>query len=311
MSDNQIIIKDLSKVYGNGFTALKSVKLNIQKGEIFAMLGPNGAGKTTLINIICGIVKPSTGIVTVDGFDIIENFRETRSKIGLVPQELTLEQFETVFNNVSYSRGLYGKKPNPNHIEKILKELSLWDKKDQRLRQLSGGMKRRVLIAKALSHEPTILFLDEPTAGVDVELRKDMWKIVEQLRKTGVTIILTTHYIEEAEAIADRIGVINQGEIIVVEEKKELLKKMGHKKLTVELQEEISKIPDSLEKYKLIVGENKMSIDYRYNAQGKQTGITNLLQDIKDAGLKLKDLKTEQSTLEKIFVSLVKENNEI
>jgi ABC-2 type transport system ATP-binding protein len=311
MSDNQIIIKDLSKVYGNGFTALKSVNLNIQKGEIFAMLGPNGAGKTTLINIICGIVKPSTGIVTVDGFDIIENFRETRSKIGLVPQELTLEQFETVFNNVSYSRGLYGKKPNPNHIEKILKELSLWDKKDQRLRQLSGGMKRRVLIAKALSHEPTILFLDEPTAGVDVELRKDMWKIVEQLRKTGVTIILTTHYIEEAEAIADRIGVINQGEIIIVEEKKELLKKMGHKKLTVELQEEISKIPDSLEKYKLIVGENKMSIDYRYNAQGKQTGITNLLQDIKDAGLKLKDLKTEQSTLEKIFVSLVKENNEI
>ena len=311
MSDNQIIIKDLSKVYGNGFTALKSVNLNIQKGEIFAMLGPNGAGKTTLINIICGIVKPSTGIVTVDGFDIIENFRETRSKIGLVPQELTLEQFETVFNNVSYSRGLYGKKPNPNHIEKILKELSLWDKKDQRLRQLSGGMKRRVLIAKALSHEPTILFLDEPTAGVDVELRKDMWKIVEQLRKTGVTIILTTHYIEEAEAIADRIGVINQGEILGVEEKKELLKKMGHKKLTVELQDKISKIPDSLEKYKLIVGENKMSIDYSYSAQGKQTGITNLLQDIKDAGLKLKDLKTEQSTLEKIFVSLVKENNEI
>ena len=310
MSDNQIIIKNLSKVYGNGFTALKSVNLNIQKGEIFAMLGPNGAGKTTLINIICGIVKPSTGIVTVDGFDIIENFRETRSKIGLVPQELTLEQFETVFNNVSYSRGLYGKKPNPNHIEKILKELSLWDKKDQRLRQLSGGMKRRVLIAKALSHEPTILFLDEPTAGVDVELRKDMWKIVEQLRKTGVTIILTTHYIEEAEAIADRIGVINQGEIIVVEEKKELLKKMGHKKLTVELQDKISKIPDSLEKYELIVGENKMSIDYRYSAQGKQTGITNLLQDIKDAGLKLKDLKTEQSTLEKIFVNLVREKNE-
>ncbi len=311
MSDNQIIIKDLSKVYGNGFTALKSVNLNIQKGEIFAMLGPNGAGKTTLISIICGIVKPSSGIVTVDGFDIIEDFRETRSKIGLVPQELTLEQFETVFNNVSYSRGLYGKKPNPEHIEKILKQLSLWDKKDQRLRQLSGGMKRRVLIAKALSHEPTILFLDEPTAGVDVELRKDMWKIVELLRNTGVTIILTTHYIEEAEAIADRIGVINQGEIIVVEEKKELLKKMGHKKLTVELQDEISKIPDSLEKYKLVVGENKMSIDYRYSVRGKQTGITNLLQDIKDAGLKLKDLKTEQNTLEKIFVSLVKENNEI
>jgi len=275
------------------------------------MLGPNGAGKTTLISIICGIVKPSSGIVTVDGFDIIDDYRETRSRIGLVPQELTLEQFETVFNNVSYSRGLYGKKPNPQHIEKILKQLSLWDKKDQRLRQLSGGMKRRVLIAKALSHEPTILFLDEPTAGVDVELRQDMWKIVEDLRKTGVTIILTTHYIEEAEAIADRVGVINQGEIILVEETKELLKKMGHKKLTVELQDKISKIPDSLDKYKLVLGNTKMSIDYTYNVQAEQTGITNLLQDIKDAGLKLKDLKTEQSTLEKIFVSLVKENNEI
>ena len=311
MSENQIIIKNLSKVYKNGFNALKTINLNIKKGEIFAMLGPNGAGKTTLISIICGIVKPSSGKVTVDGFDIIDDYRETRSRIGLVPQELTLEQFETVFNNVSYSRGLYGKKPDPKHIEKILKQLSLWDKKDQRLRQLSGGMKRRVLIAKALSHEPSILFLDEPTAGVDVELRQDMWKIVEELRKTGVTIILTTHYIEEAEAIADRVGVINQGEIIVVEETKELLKKMGHKKLTVELQDEISKIPDSLDKYKLVLGKNKMSIDYTYNVQAEQTGVTNLLQDIKDAGLKLKDLKTEQSTLEKIFVSLVKENNEI
>ena len=311
MSENQIIIKNLSKVYKNGFNALKTINLNIKKGEIFAMLGPNGAGKTTLISIICGIVKPSSGKVTVDGFDIIDDYRETRSRIGLVPQELTLEQFETVFNNVSYSRGLYGKKPDPKHIEKILKQLSLWDKKDQRLRQLSGGMKRRVLIAKALSHEPSILFLDEPTAGVDVELRQDMWKIVEELRKTGVTIILTTHYIEEAEAIADSVGVINQGEIIVVEETKELLKKMGHKKLTVELQDEISKIPDSLDKYKLVLGKNKMSIDYTYNVQAEQTGITNLLQDIKDAGLKLKDLKTEQSTLEKIFVSLVKENNEI
>ena len=311
MSDNQIIIKDLSKVYGNGFAALKKVNLNIKQGEIFAMLGPNGAGKTTLISIICGIVKPSSGIVTVNGYNIIDDYRETRSRIGLVPQELTLEQFETVFNNVSYSRGLYGKKPNPQHIEKILKQLSLWDKKDQRLRQLSGGMKRRVLIAKALSHEPTILFLDEPTAGVDVELRQDMWKIVEELRKTGVTIILTTHYIEEAEAIADRVGVINQGEIIVVEETKELLKKMGHKKLTVELQDEISEIPNSLDKYQLVLGNNKMSIDYTYNVQADQTGITKLLQDIKDAGLKLKDLKTEQSTLEKIFVSLVKENNEI
>ena len=311
MSENQIIIKNLSKVYNNGFKALKTISLDIKKGEIFAMLGPNGAGKTTLISIICGIVKPSSGSVTIDGFDIIDDYRETRSRIGLVPQELTLEQFETVYNNVSYSRGLYGKKPNPAHIEKILKELSLWDKKDQRLRQLSGGMKRRVLIAKALSHEPSILFLDEPTAGVDVELRQDMWKIVEELRKTGVTIILTTHYIEEAEAIADRVGVINQGEIIVVEETKELLKKMGHKKLTVELQYEISKIPDSLDKYKLVLGKNKMSIDYIYNVQAEQTGITNLLQDIKDAGLKLKDLKTEQNTLEKIFVSLVKENNEI
>ncbi|MDC1128448.1 ABC transporter ATP-binding protein [Candidatus Pelagibacter sp.] len=311
MSENQISINNLSKVYKNGFNALKSVNLNIKKGEIFAMLGPNGAGKTTLISIICGIVKPSSGKVTVDDFDIIDDYRETRSRIGLVPQELTLEQFETVFNNVSYSRGLYGKKPDPQHIEKILKQLSLWDKKDQRLRQLSGGMKRRVLIAKALSHEPSILFLDEPTAGVDVELRQDMWKIVEELRATGVTIILTTHYIEEAEAIADRVGVINQGEIIVVEDTKELLKKMGHKKLTVDLQEEISKIPDSLDKYKLVLGKNKMSIDYTYNVQAEQTGITNLLQDIKDAGLKLKDLKTEQSTLEKIFVSLVKENNEI
>ena len=311
MSDNQIIINDLSKVYSNGYTALKNVNLNIKKGEIFAMLGPNGAGKTSLISIICGIVKQSSGIVTVDGFNIIDDYRETRSRIGLVPQELTLEQFETVFNNVSYSRGLYGKKPNPQHIEKILKQLSLWDKKDQRLRQLSGGMKRRVLIAKALSHEPTILFLDEPTAGVDVELRKDMWKIVEELRQTGVKIILTTHYIEEAEAIADRVGVINQGEIIIVEETKELLKKMGHKKLTVELQDKISKIPDSLKKYELVLGHKKMSIDYTYNVQAEQTGITNLLQDLKDAGLKLKDLKTEQSTLEKIFVSLVKENNEI
>ena len=311
MSENQIIIHNLSKKYDNGFNALKTVNLNIKKGEIFAMLGPNGAGKTTLISIICGIVKPTSGKVTVDGFDIINDYRETRSKIGLVPQELTLEQFETVFNNVSYSRGLYGKKPNPEHIEKILKDLSLWDKKDQRLRQLSGGMKRRVLIAKALSHEPSIIFLDEPTAGVDVELRKDMWKVVENLRKTGVTIILTTHYIEEAEAIADRVGVINQGEIILVDQTKELLKKMGHKKLTVDLQEEIHEIPSSLEKYNLKIRNAKKSLDYTYNLSTKQTGITNLLQDIKDAGLKLRDLKTEQSTLEKIFVSLVKEKNEI
>ena len=311
MGDNQIIIKNLFKVYGNRFTALKNINLDIKKGEIFAMLGPNGAGKTTLISIICGIVKPTSGKVTVENYDIIDDYRETRSRIGLVPQELTLEQFETVFNNVTYSRGLYGKKSNPDHIEKVLKQLSLWDKKDLRLNQLSGGMKRRVLIAKALSHEPNILFLDEPTAGVDVELRQEMWKVVESLRETGVTIILTTHYIEEAEAIADRIGVINQGELIIVEQKKELLKKMGNKKLSVELQDEISEIPSSLQKYNLDLASNKMSLNYTYDTNEKQTGITNLLQDIKDSGLKLKDLKTEQSNLEKIFVSLVRENNEI
>ena len=310
MSDNLISINNLSKIYDNGFEALKNINLDIKKGEIFAMLGPNGAGKTTLISIICGIVKPSSGKVSVENFDIINDYRETRSRIGLVPQELTLEQFETVFNNVSYSRGLYGKKPDPLYIEKVLKQLSLWDKKDLGLRQLSGGMKRRVLIAKALSHEPSILFLDEPTAGVDVELRKEMWQVVKSLRETGVTIILTTHYIEEAEAIADRVGVINQGEIIIVEEKKELLKKMGHKTLSVELQEEINEIPDTLKKYNLVLGNNNMSLDYTYNLKEKQTGITNLLQDIKDSGLKLRDLKTQQSNLEKIFVTLVKENNE-
>jgi len=311
MSNDQISINNLSKIYDNGFEALKKINLNIKKGEIFAMLGPNGAGKTTLISVICGIVRPSSGKVTVDNFDIVDDYRETRSRIGLVPQELTLGKFETVFNNVSYSLGLYGKKSDTKHIEKILKDLSLWDKKDLRLRQLSGGMKRRVLIAKALSHEPSILFLDEPTAGVDVELRQDMWKVVETLRKTGVTIILTTHYIEEAEAIADRVGVINQGEIIVVDETKELLKKMGHKKLTVDLQEEITQIPSSLDKYTLEIGEDKKSINYTYNVRAKSTGITNLLQDLKDSNLKLQDLKTEQTTLEKIFVTLVKENNEV
>ena len=310
MSENQIIISNISKVYDNGFEALKKINLNIKKGEIFAMLGPNGAGKTTLISIICGIVKASGGDVTVDKFDIIKDYRETRSRIGLVPQELTLEQFETVFNNISYSRGLYGKKSNPKHIEKILKDLSLWDKKDLKLRQLSGGMKRRVLIAKALSHEPSILFLDEPTAGVDVELRKDMWNIVNNLRNTGVTIILTTHYIEEAEAIADRVGVINEGEIIVVEETKELIKKMGNKKLTIDLQDKILKIPNILDKYSLTLGRDEMSLDYSYNVRAKQTGITDLLKDLKEAGLKLKDLKTEQNSLEKIFVSLVRKDNE-
>ncbi len=310
MSENQITIKNLSKVYDNGFKALKNINLEVKQGEILAMLGPNGAGKTTLISIICGIVKPSVGEVTIDQFDIINDYRETRSRIGMVPQELNLETFETVFDTVSYSRGLYGKSPNPKHIEKILKDLSLWDKKNTRLKELSGGMKRRVLIAKALSHEPKILFLDEPTAGVDVELRKDMWLVVEDLRQTGVTIILTTHYIEEAEAIADRVAVINQGEIIVVEGKTELIKRMGHKKLTIELQDEIIALPNELEKYKLTISDNKTSLIYTYKSKGEKTGITDLLRDIKDAGLRLKDLITEQSSLEKIFVSLVKENNE-
>jgi len=310
MSETQISINNLSKVYDNGFKALNDVSLKVKQGEILAMLGPNGAGKTTLISIICGIVKPSLGIVTIDGFDIIKDYRETRSRIGMVPQEISLESFETVFDTVSYSRGLYGKSPKPKHIEKILKDLSLWDKKNTKLKELSGGMKRRVLIAKALSHEPKILFLDEPTAGVDVELRKDMWLVVEDLRQTGVTIILTTHYIEEAEAIADRVAVINQGEIIVVEDKNELIKRMGHKKLTIELQDEILEIPKELAKYNLVINEKKMSLTYTYKAKGEKTGITDLLKDIKDAGLKLKDLITEQSSLEKIFVDLVKENNE-
>ena len=311
MEQNQIIIKDLSKVYSNGFNALKNINLKIKKGEILALLGPNGAGKTTLISVICGIVTPTSGNITVDNYDIIDQYRETRSRIGLVPQELTLEAFETVFNNVSYSRGLYGKSPNPEHIEKVLKDLSLWDKKDLGLRQLSGGMKRRVLIAKALSHEPSILFLDEPTAGVDVELRKDMWNVVDILRKTGVTIILTTHYIEEAEAIADRVAVINQGEIIVVENKNDLLKRMGQKTLLIELQDKITQIPEQLSKYELVIGKDQMSLIYNYNVRAERTGITNLLQELKEAGLKMRDLKTEQSSLEKIFVTLVKENNEI
>ena len=310
MSNDQISINNLSKVYDNGFEALKKINLNIKKGEIFAMLGPNGAGKTTLISIICGIVTPSSGKVDVDGFDIIKDYRQTRSKIGLVPQELTLENFETVFNNVSFTRGLYGKAPDPKYIESVLKKLSLWDKKDNILRQLSGGMKRWVLIAKALSHKPSILFLDEPTAGVDVELRKDMWKSVEALRESGVTIILTTHYIEEAEAIADRVAVINNGEIIVVDQKKDLLNKMGRKKLRIDLHEKTDTIPESLSKYDLELSGNKLSLTYSYDTQKQRTGITNLLQDIRDQGLKLKDLKTEESTLEKIFVTLVKENNE-
>ena len=304
---NVVSVKNLSKTYSNQFQALNNINLDIKQNEIFALLGPNGAGKTTLISIICGIVTPSVGTVEVGNYDIIKDYRETRSQIGLVPQELTLEQFEIVYNNVSYTRGLYGKRPNPQHIEKILKDLSLWDKKDSKINELSGGMKRRVLIAKALSHEPSVLFLDEPTAGVDVELRKDMWEVIKNLRDKGVTIILTTHYIEEAEAIADRVAVINKGEMIVVDETSNLIKSLGQKTLTIDLHETVKTLPESLKNYKLTIVNDGLSIDYQYDTQSKQTGITSLLQDMKEAGLKLKDLNTEQSSLEKIFVELVKE----
>ena len=304
---NVVSVKNLSKTYSNQFQALNNINLDIKQNEIFALLGPNGAGKTTLISIICGIVTPSIGTVEVGNYDIIKDYRKTRSQIGLVPQELTLEQFEIVYNNVSYTRGLYGKPPNPKHIEKILKDLSLWDKKDSKINELSGGMKRRVLIAKALSHEPSVLFLDEPTAGVDVELRKDMWEVIKNLRNKGVTIILTTHYIEEAEAIADRVAVINKGEMIVVDETSNLIKSLGQKTLTIDLHESIKTLPETLKNYKLTIVNGGLSIDYQYDTQSKQTGITSLLQDMKEAGLKLKDLNTEQSSLEKIFVELVKE----
>jgi ABC-2 type transport system ATP-binding protein len=304
-----VSISNLSKIYDNNFQALKNINLDIRKNEIFALLGPNGAGKTTLISIICGIVNPTVGEVLVNEYDIIKDYRKTRSQIGLVPQELTLEQFEIVYNNVAYTRGLYGKAPNPDLIEKLLKDLSLWDKKDSKINELSGGMKRRVLIAKALSHEPSVLFLDEPSSGVDVELRQDMWKIIENLRDTGVTIILTTHYIEEAEAIADRVAVINNGEMIIVDDTKNLIKSMGQKPLTIDLHEMINILPESLDQYDLEIMNNGLSINYRYDTQSKQTGITSLLQDMKESGLKLKDLKTEQSSLENIFVELVRENS--
>ena len=305
---NVVSIKKLSKVYDNDFQALKNITLDIKKNEIIALLGPNGAGKTTMISIICGIVIPTSGSVTVDNFDIIKDYRRTRSLIGLVPQELSLEQFEYVFNNVSYTRGLYGKAPNPSLIEKILKDLSLWDKRNSRINELSGGMKRRVLIAKALSHEPSVLFLDEPSAGVDVELRQEMWQVIKDLRNSGVTIILTTHYIEEAEAIADRVAVINKGELLVVDNTSDLVKSMGQKTLVIDLQEAIQALPSKLERYNLTVLNNGLSISYNYDSSSKQTGITSLLQDMKETGLKLKDLKTEQSSLENIFVELVREN---
>ena len=306
-ADILIKIDNLKKTFQGGLEALKGVNLEIQRGEILALLGPNGAGKTTLINAICGIVLPTSGTISVDGYDVVKDFRKTRSMIGLVPQELHLEAFEKVFQNVSYTRGLYGKKKDPAYIEKILKDLSLWDKKDSNLRELSGGMKKRALIAKALSHEPKILFLDEPTAGVDINLRRDMWRAVKELKENGVTIILTTHYIEEAEAISDRVSVINNGEIIITDNKNDLMRKMGQKNLTIEFQEPFSQIPSTLESYNLKMNSNN-SLTYSYDSHGSSTGITALLQDIKSAGLKLKDLNSSQTSLETIFEKLLEES---
>jgi ABC-2 type transport system ATP-binding protein len=300
-----ISVSNLTKTYASGFHALENIDLEIRRGEIFALLGPNGAGKTTLINIICGIVNPSGGTVTVDGHDNIRDFRAARSLIGLVPQELTTDAFETVWATTSFSRGLFGKPANPEHIAKVLKSLSLWDKKDSKIMTLSGGMKRRVLIAKALSHEPQVLFLDEPTAGVDVELRKDMWEVVRSLRASGVTIILTTHYIHEAEEMADRIGVINKGEIILVEEKAALMRKLGRKQLTLHLQKKLDAIPEALAAHRLALANDGANLVYTYDTQGERTGITALLGDLNKAGIRFRDLDTTQSSLEDIFVSLV------
>jgi ABC-2 type transport system ATP-binding protein len=302
-----ISVSNLSKTYASGFHALKGVDLDIRRGEIFALLGPNGAGKTTLINIICGIVNPSEGTVEVDGHDIVTDYRAARSLIGLVPQELTTDAFETVWATTSFSRGLFGKPKNPEHIEKILKALSLWDKKDSMIMTLSGGMKRRVLIAKALSHEPQILFLDEPTAGVDVELRKDMWGVVRSLRESGVTIILTTHYIEEAEQMADRIGVINKGELILVEEKAALMRKLGRKQLTLHLHNRLEAVPEMLAAHRLTLAADGAELVYTYDTQGERTGITALLADLNRAGIRFRDLHTTQSSLEDIFVGLVRQ----
>ncbi len=301
-----ISVTNLSKTYGTGFKALNNINLDIHRGEIFALLGPNGAGKTTLISIICGIANLSEGRVTVDGHDINKDYRAARALIGLVPQELHTDAFETVWATTSFSRGLFGKPKNPAHIEKVLKDLSLWDKKDSKIVTLSGGMKRRVMIAKALSHEPLILFLDEPTAGVDVELRKGMWEVVRTLQASGVTIILTTHYIEEAEEMADRIGVINKGEIILVEDKAHLMQKLGKKRLTLHLQGKIEAIPASLAPYHLELCDDGHELIYDYDTKGERTGITSLLSDLRNAGVRFADLDTEQSSLEDIFVSLVR-----
>lgn len=304
-----ISINGLSKTYASGFQALKTINLDIERGEIFALLGPNGAGKTTLIGIVCGIVTASTGSVTVGGHDIVEDYRAARTLIGLVPQELTTDAFESVWNTVSFSRGLFGKPPNPALIEKILKDLSLWDKKDNKIMTLSGGMKRRVMIAKALSHEPQVLFLDEPTAGVDVELRKDMWQVVRTLRAAGVTIILTTHYIEEAEDMADRIGVISKGEIILVEGKTELMHKLGKKQLMLQLQKPLDAVPAELSAHHLTLTEGGKELVFTYDTQGERTGVTALLSDLNRLGIRFRDLRTTQSSLEDIFIGLVRDQS--
>ena len=300
-----VSISNLSKTYASGFVALKGVNLDIAEGEILALLGPNGAGKTTLISIICGIVNASSGQVLVNGQDNVKNFRSARALIGLVPQELTLGAFDTVWNTLNFSRGLFGKKPDPAYLEQLLKDLSLWDKKDSLLLTLSGGMKRRVLIAKALSHEPTILFLDEPTAGVDVELRKEMWALINRLRKSGVTIILTTHYIEEAEEIADRVGIINNGELLVVEDKLALMHKLGKRQLKIDIEKTISKIPESLSAWELTLFEEGQSLLYTYDPNRQQTGVAELLRTIDSEGLLIKDVNTSQSSLEDIFIDMV------
>ena len=307
MSDSSKIIsvENLSKTYASGFHALNNVNLSIRRGEIFALLGPNGAGKTTLINVVCGIVKPSQGKILVDGFDILRDYRAARSKIGLVPQELTSDMFEKVWSTIEFSRGVFGKAPNRPYLEQVLKDLSLWDKKDTKIMALSGGMKRRVMIAKALSHEPEILFLDEPTAGVDVELRHDMWEMVRRLRASGVTVILTTHYIEEAEEMADRVGVIHQGKIIVVEEKTALMKKMGKKQLLLHLQAPLADLPDELKNLPLEFSQDHTQLIYTFDSQAEQTGISALLKRLGDHGIDFKDLKSSESSLEEIFVKLV------
>ena len=300
-----IDIQNLNKTYAGGFEALKDVSLSIRKGEIFALLGPNGAGKTTLINIVCGIVNKTSGTVFVDGHDIVDEFRLSRSIIGLVPQELPAESFETVWNTCRFSRGLFGKGDNPEHVEKVLRSLSLWDKRDTIGMQLSGGMKRRVLIAKALAHEPEVLFLDEPTAGVDVELRQDMWNVVRELRAAGVTVILTTHYIEEAEQLADRVGVINHGKIILVEDKEKLMRELGKKQLTLHLYDALAAVPPVLGAYDLELSEDRRALTYNYDTKGEHTGITDLINDLRAAGIRFNDLQTSQSSLEDIFVDLV------